>query len=128
MVYLNQAGREGRYYDEATNLLLEVRAQAAAEEARLAALLQERERAKKEAANRAKALRIREVQTLLSQAGFPKTPVTGEMNGLTREALAVFQVRQSLRISGEITTETIRALKAAIPSELHSHRMNSYLP
>jgi TPR repeat protein len=118
LVYLNQAGREGRYYDEATNLLLEVRAQAAAEEARLAALLQERERAKKEAANRAKALRIREVQTLLSQAGFPKTPVTGEMNGLTREALAVFQVRQSLRISGEITTETIRALKAAIPSEL----------
>ena len=47
LVYLNQAGREGRYYDEATNLLLEVRAQAAAEEARLAALLQERERAKK---------------------------------------------------------------------------------
>ena len=118
LVYLNQAGREGRYYDEATNLLLEVRAQAAAEEARLAALLQERERAKKEAANRAQALRIREVQTLLSQAGFPKTPVTGEMNGLTREALAVFQVRQSLRVSGEITSETIRALKAAIPPEL----------
>ena len=118
MVYLNQAGREGRYYDEATNLLLEVRAQAAAEEARLAALLQERERAKKEAADRAQALRIREVQTLLSQAGFPKTPVTGEMNGLTREALAVFQVRQSLRVSGEITSETIRSLKAAIPPEL----------
>ncbi len=118
LVYLNQAGREGRYYDEATNLLLEVRAQAAAEEARLAALLQERERAKKEAANRAQALRIREVQTLLLQAGFPKTPVTGEMNGLTREALAVFQVRQSLRVSGEITSETIRALKAAIPPEL----------
>ena len=118
LVYLNQAGREGRYYDEATNLLLEVRAQAAAEEARLAALLQERERAKKEAANRAQALRIREVQTLLSQAGFPKTPVTGEMNRLTREALAVFQVRQSLRVSGEITSETIRALKAAIPPEL----------
>ena len=118
LVYLNQAGREGRYYDEATNLLLEVRAQAAAEEARLAALLQERERAKKEAANRAQALRIREVQTLLLQAGFPKTPVTGEMNGLTREALAVFQVRQSLRVSGEISSETIRALKAAIPPEL----------
>ena len=118
LVYLNQAGREGRYYDEATNLLLEVRSQAAAEEARLAALLQERERAKKEAANRAQALRIREVQTLLSRAGFPKTPVTGEMNGLTREALAVFQVRQSLSVSGEITSETIRALKAAIPPEL----------
>ena len=40
------------------------------------------------------------------------------MNGLTREALAVFQVRQSLRVSGEITSETIRALKAAIPPEL----------
>lgn len=118
LVYLNQAGREGRYYDEATNLLLEVRAQAAAEEARLAALLQERDRAKKEAASRAQALRIREVQMLLSQAGFPKTPVTGEMNLLTREALAVFQVRQSLRVSGEITSETIRALKAAIPPEL----------
>ena len=118
LVYLNQAGREGRYYDEATNLLLEVRAQAAAEEARLAALLQERDRAKKEAASKAQALRIREVQMLLSQAGFPKTPVTGEMNLLTREALAVFQVRQSLRVSGEITSETIRALKAAIPPEL----------
>jgi len=118
LVYLNQAGREGRYYDEATNLLLEVRAQAAAEEARIAALIQERERAQRESEARANQLRIKEVQTLLANAGFPRTPITGDINMLTREALAVFQVRQGLTVNAEINAETINALRGSVPSPL----------
>jgi len=118
LVYLNQAGREGRYYDEATNLLLEVRAKAAAEEARIATLIQERERAQRESEARAKQLRIKEVQTLLANAGFPRTPITGDINLLTREALAVFQVRQGLVVNAEINTETIDALRRSVPAPL----------
>lgn len=118
LVYLNQAGREGRYYDEATSLLLEVRAEAAAEEARIASLIQERERAQRESEARANQLRIKEVQTLLANAGFPGTSVTGEVDLSTREALAVFQVRQGLAVNAEINSETIEALRMAVPGPL----------
>lgn len=118
LVYLNQAGREGRYYEEATNLLLEVRAEAAKEEARIAELLLARKQAQAAAEQRAQRLQVRETQSLLLQAGFPKTPVTGEMDQLTREALAVFQVRQSLTVNAEINRETLNALRAAIPDVL----------
>jgi hypothetical protein len=118
LVYLNQAGREGRYYQEATNLLLEVRALAAEKEARNAELLAARKQAQELAEEKARTLRNREVQSLLFQVGFPKTPVTGEIDGLTREALAVFQVRQGLTVNAEINQKTLTKLRAAVPSSL----------
>ena len=116
LVYLKNTGREGRYYDQASELLLSVREQADREEARR----REGERLAREALQRseekARTLRIREAQRYLDQLGFPLDE-SGDFNKPTREALAVYQIRRDLAVNGDVTDETLERLKADVPLE-----------
>lgn len=115
VIYLRKTGRNGTYYDEATKLLLAVQKAANAEEKQQA--VQEATQ-KKELAQRvakARMLQIRYVQRNLAQLGFHRVDETGELNKPTREAIAVYQVRNDLQVNGEVTQETFDSLKAAVP-------------
>ena len=116
LVYLKNTGREGRYYDQASELLLSVREQADREEARR----REEDRLAREALKRseekARTLRIHEAQRYLDQLGFPLDE-SGDFNKPTREALAVYQIRRDLTVNGDVTDETLEHLKADVPDQ-----------
>ena len=117
IVYLANTGRDGRYYDQATELLLSVKAEAEIQEQQR----QEQERKRRielaKSAQKAQMLKIRNAQRYLQQLGFRLATETGEFNNPTREALAVYQVRHGLDINGDITNETLESLLNGVPDE-----------
>jgi TPR repeat protein len=115
--YLKNTGREGRYYDKATELLLTVREEAAKQETTRKENTERKRRQQVEAEVKALSLRTREAQRLLAQVGYPQTSESGTLDQTTREALAVFQVRKNLQVNALITRETIEKLRNSVPAE-----------
>lgn len=117
VVYLANTGRDGRYYDQATDLLLSVKEEAEIQEAKR----REQERMRQEelakSAEKAQTLRIREAQLHLQQLGFRQAIVNGKFTKPTREALAVYQIRRDLDVNGRVTDETLEHLKSEVPKE-----------
>lgn len=115
--YLRNTGREGTYYEEATELLLAVREQAEIQ----ASQREEEERQRREEmarrAEKARTLRIREAQRNLYQVGFRQAEESGELTNPTREALAVYQIRRGLEVNGDVTDETLTTLDAEVPED-----------
>jgi TPR repeat protein len=117
IVYLAKTGRDGDYYDQAADLLLAVKEDAAIQERQK---YEEERRSREEAkllAEKASKLRIRESQEYLYQLGFSSAKGGDDLSRSTREAIAVYQVRRDLEISGEITDETLESLKSEVPEE-----------
>jgi TPR repeat protein len=119
IVYLAKTGRTGDYYEQAADLLLTVKEDAAIQERQK---YEEERRNREEAAllaEKASMLRIRESQEYLFQLGFAnaKGDGDGDLTKSTREAIAVYQVRRDLQVSGDITDETLESLKAEVPDE-----------
>jgi TPR repeat protein len=117
LVYLSSAGRDGRYYDQATELLLEVKEAAEIEERERRVNAERRQRELAEAARKARVLHIREAQRKLHALGFWLGPETGELDMASREAIAIFQVRRSLTVSGDVDDELISQLRAEAPDK-----------
>lgn len=115
IVYLRNTGREGNYYEEATELLLAVKEEAEIQERQR--MEQERQRREEMAkrAEKARMLRVREAQRHLVQLGFRTAEETGELTKPTREALAVYQIRRDLPVNGEVTDQTLESLKNEVP-------------
>jgi TPR repeat protein len=126
IVYLAKTGREGSYYDQATDLLLAVKEDAAIQERQK--LEAERQRKQEAAilAEKARLLRIRESQEYLYQLGFSAVQGAGDMTKKIREAVAVYQVRRDLTVNGEITDETLESLKSQVPEEHICDSLASY--
>ncbi|MCB1693892.1 MAG: SEL1-like repeat protein, partial [Pseudomonadales bacterium] len=126
ITYLRNTGRDGTYYDEATALLLAVKEQAAEQEKQR----QEQERQRREElakrAEKARMLRIREVQASLQQLGFRQAEETGVLNKPTREAIAVYQIRRDLTVSGDVTDETLEHLKSEVPKKHNCDTLAGY--
>ena len=116
LVYLNEAGVDGRFYKDAKDLLIEVREQAEREEARRREEARLAQDARKRSEEKARILRIREAQRYLHQLGFPLEE-SGEFNKPTREAFAVYQIRRDLGVNGDVTDETLERLKGEVPEE-----------
>lgn len=116
LAYIANTGRDGRYYSQATELLLAVKEEADKQEAQRkeAERLRRDELARSE--EKARNLKIREAQRLLEQLGFPMAE-SGDFDKPTREALAVFQIRRDLGVNGDITDETLERLKSDVPDE-----------
>lgn len=126
LVYLTNTGRDGKFYRQASELLLKVRAEAEIQEQRRRA--EERVRAEQLAlaAEKTKALEVRETQRYLHQLGFPLGPDTGELTKATREAIAVFQVRRDLEVNGEVTDELLAQLRGEVPESHNCDALASY--
>ncbi|MEO2177599.1 MAG: peptidoglycan-binding protein [bacterium] len=126
LAYLANTGREGRYYDQATELLLSVRKEAEIQEDRR----REQDRIKAEelarSAQKARGLRLREAQYYLQQIGFRLATVNGPSDKPTREALAVYQVRRSLTVNGDVTDETLELLKTEVPDTDNCDALAAY--
>ncbi len=124
--YLRNTGREGTYYEEATELLLAVREQAEIQ----AREREEQERLRREEmarrAEKARMLRIREAQRNLYQVGFRLEDENGELTIPTREALAVYQIRRGLEVNGDVTDETLEALEAEVPESHTCDELAAY--
>lgn len=54
---------------------------------------------------------IRQVQSALSEAGFFYGTADGQMGEETQSALRRYQIRNGLEVTGEVSTETLTALK-----------------
>jgi TPR repeat protein len=115
VLYLANTGRDGRYYDQATDLLLAVKAEADIQQRKLAEQERLRRVQLEKSVEKARILRIREAQRNLQQLGFREAIENGEFNNPTREALAVYQIRHGLEVNGDITDETLEKLKGAVP-------------
>ncbi len=115
VVYLANTGRDGRYYDQATELLLEVKEEADIQEKRRVEQARLRSEEQARSAEKARTLRIREAQRILQQLGYRDAIENGQFNNATREALAVYQIRHDLQVNGDITDETLRMLESAVP-------------
>lgn len=126
IVYLRNTGRDGTYYQEATELLLAVKDEADKQEREM--MEQERVRREEQArrAEKARMLRIREAQSYLGQLGFRHAEESGELNGPTREALAVYQIRRSIPLTGDVTDETLSRLKAEVPESHNCDELTRY--
>jgi hypothetical protein len=115
IVYLAKTGREGSYYDQATDLLLAVKEDAAIQERQKLAAERQRQQEAAILAEKARLLRIRESQEYLYHLGFSAVQGEGDMTKKIREAVAVYQVRRDLTVNGEITDETLESLKSQVP-------------
>jgi len=115
VLYLANTGRDGRYYQQATELLLAVKEEADIQERELAEEERLRRMELAKSVKKARTLRIREAQRNLQQLGFREAIENGEFNHPTREALAVYQIRHGLEVNGDITEETLGKLKNAVP-------------
>ena len=126
VVYLANTGREGRYYDQATKLLLSVKEEAEIQEKSR----REQERMRQEelakSAEKAQTLRVREAQLHLQQLGFRHAVVNGEFSKPTREAIAVYQIRRDLDVNGRVTDETLENLKAEVPKQHNCDALARY--
>lgn len=117
VAYLSRTGRSGRYYDQATDLLIKVREGAQAQEQEELARIRKEEAAEARSAQEALIARIRSVQSMLYQVGFPETSSTGELDVATRAALANYQIRRGLTVNGDLTEETYNQLVAELPEQ-----------
>lgn len=126
IVYLRNTGRDGTYYQEATELLLAVKEEADKQERER--MEQDRLRREEQArrAEKARMLRIREAQSYLGQLGFRLAEETGDLNTPTREALAVYQIRRSLQLTGDVTDETLSKLKTEVPATHNCDELTRY--
>ena len=115
VVYLANAGRDGRYYDQATQLLLKVRDAAEAQEAAQQEAERQRRMELAKTAEKARSMKIREAQRLLYQVGYPATKETGELDKTTRISLATYQIMKDLPVNGDITDEAYAMLQESVP-------------
>ncbi|MFT4711876.1 MAG: TPR repeat protein [Candidatus Azotimanducaceae bacterium] len=126
VVYLANTGRDGRYYDQATVLLLSVKAEAEIQEERR----REQERMRQEelakSAEKAQILRVRDAQLHLQQLGFRQAVVDGNFSKPTREAVAIYQIRRDLNVNGRVTDETLESLKAEVPKDHNCDALARY--
>lgn len=126
IVYLRNTGRDGTYYQEATELLLAVKDEADKQERER--MEQERLRREEQArrSEKARMLLIREAQSYLGQLGFRHAEESGELMGPTREALAVYQIRRNIPLTGDVTGETLSRLKAEVPESHNCDELTRY--
>jgi len=126
LAYLANTGRDGRYYEQATELLLAVKPEAEIQQKQL--LEQERLRQEElaKSARKARTLRIREAQRQLQQIGFRYALETGNFDKPTREALAIYQIRRDLNVNGDVTDETFDLLKTEVPESDNCDALASY--
>ncbi len=115
LAYLSSEGLEGRYYGRATTLLLQVKALAKREEIERREEAARRQVKLAEDERKARLMHLREAQQRLHQLGFWLGPATGELDINTREAIAVFQVRRNLQVSGDVNDELIAKLRSESP-------------
>lgn len=125
LAYLKITGRAGKYYQQASQLLLKVEQEATIQEQRRAKELAEQEERDRQSARKAQILRTRESQRYLHAVGFPLDD-TGELTKSTREAIAVYQVRQELEVNGLVTEELLSKLKAAVPESHNCDALAAY--
>lgn len=114
LAYLGNAGQEGRFYDQAKQLLVSITPEA---ERRQRAIVEERKKraqAIARAEQKAAILRTKDAQRLLDQLGF-KVDINGELDKQTQEAVAVYQIRRDLEINGTINDEVIDSLRMEVP-------------
>lgn len=116
LAYLSKTGREGRYYDPATELLLAVKAEAGIQEQQMAEQERQRQAQLEKSAEKARSLRLREAQKTLQQIGYYNVEANGRFDRVTREALAVYQIRRDLEVNGDITDESMEKLKTEVPT------------
>lgn len=126
ILYLQKTGRDGSYYQEATELLLAVKEQADIQELQHKEQERKRQQELAQRAEKARMLRVREAQRNLQQLGFRQAQETGVLNKPTREALAVYQVRRDLNVNGEVTDETLDRLKQEVPEKHNCDALASY--
>lgn len=117
IIYLRNTGRDGTYYDEATELLLAVKEDAEIQERQREEAERERRAEQAQRAEKAKMLRVRGIQRLLAEVGFREVGMSGALDQATREALAVYQIRRGLTVNGEVTDEVASRLEAEVPKE-----------
>jgi TPR repeat protein len=115
LAYLSSEGREGRYYDKATQLLLKVKFAAAQQEKLLKEEAARRQVKLAENEQKARLMHLREAQERLHELGFWLGPPNGAFDLPTREAIAIFQVRRNLQITGDINDELIAKLRSESP-------------
>ena len=125
LAYLRTTGRAGKYYQQASQLLLKVEQEAAIQEERRARETAVQEEKNRQSALRAQVLRTRESQRYLHAVGFPLED-TGELTKPTREAIAVYQVRQELDVNGLVTDELLASLKGAVPESHNCDSLAAY--
>jgi TPR repeat protein len=116
LAYLSKTGRDGRFYRQASELLVAISAEADRLERRLEEQRKQREIELAIAEKKAMLLRTQDAQRYLDQLGFPLV-VTGELNQQTREAVAVYQIRRGLKVNAEITDEVIDMLRSEVPDQ-----------
>ncbi len=126
VVYLTNTGRDGRYYEQASELLLMVKEDADIQELKLVEQQRLRREELASSVKKARTLRIREAQRNLQQLGFRLAIENGEFNNDTREALAVYQIRHGLGVSGDITDETMDKLKKSVPQSHNCDALARY--
>ena len=116
LVYLGNAGRDGRFYRQASEMLVIISPEAE----RLENIIEtERKQKAKEIAlaeEKALFLRTQNTQRFLDQLGF-RVLVNGKLDMQTREATAVYQIRRGLTVDGEITDEVIDRLSSEVPDK-----------
>ncbi len=126
IIYLQNTGRDGTYYQEATELLLAVKEEADIQERQRREADRQRQLELAQRAEKARMLRIREAQRHLQQLGFRQAEETGVLTKPTREAIAVYQIRRDLKVNGEVTDETIESLKADVPESHNCDGLANY--
>jgi len=125
LVYLANTGREGRYYQQATELLLTVKDDAERQEAeQRKQQIDERQQVAEERQHLREisrgteadyTTRVKEAQLLLYELGFILAGDNGQLSTPTREAIAVYQVRRNLQVNAELTDETLEKLRSEVP-------------
>ena len=125
LAYLANTGREGKYYQQASDLLLKVKEQAEAEERARKAEIEREEERKRQAAQKALVLRTREAQRYLYELGFPLKE-SGDLDVETREAIAVYQVRHDLTVNAKVTDELMDKLKSSVPDKHNCDSLTYY--
>jgi peptidoglycan hydrolase-like protein with peptidoglycan-binding domain len=68
---------------------------------------------------------IRSLQQTLKDQGFYYGAVTGEKNTETTAAIRCYQIRNGLKVTGELNDETLRSLKPSSNSVAAESRLNS---
>ena len=113
--YLANTGRQGKYYEQATDLLLEVKESAEQKERQLRAEATQRRAELAQEASRATVLRIREAKRRLHQLGFWLELDSAELDRASREAIAIYQVRRDLAVNADVTDELLEKLYSEVP-------------
>lgn len=117
MNYLAATGREGRYYEQASQLLLEVQAAADRQELEQRAQEQQRQQELARTEQKLKLVKLRQSQADLYEIGYRDVSVTGELDKPTRIALATFEIQNDLPLTGDVSDQAAALLNELVPNE-----------